>query len=465
MTRTKGLTRHPRTSLFAAAILFVLAGCGDDDSATDPDVGVDLGTAADAEPEVVEDVPCPDEDGDGTCDNVDVCAGGDDSTDSDEDGVPDFCDNCAETPNGSQEDADDDRVGDACDLCDGGDDADDADGDDVPDGCDVCEGFDDFQDDDADGVPNGCDVCDGANGDDTDDDGVPDACDLCADGDDAVDTDGDGVPDACDLCEDANDTVDSDGDGTPDACDLCADGDDAVDTDGDGIPDACDLCEDADDAVDSDGDGTPDACDECPEDEVDRCPALTCADGLENGDEDGIDCGGSCPLRCSGAPPHSFGFTDFEFRNPVNQIVRFYTPADIPYATQVVSLGVQAWSPEPGSATMLGPVRMGLYTDDAGVPDELVVQTDGPQPTVEGHNDFAVTTTAVEAGRYWVAFDAEAVACSWPTCFFPATDPGGEETEGGWVWVDAPDATFPTTATTTHTHPRRHAFYVTTSGP
>ena len=427
MNRTKRITRRPRTSLFATAIFFVLGGCGDDDPTTDPDVdadiGVDVGADADAEPEVVEDVPCPDDDGDGTCDDVDVCAGGDDSTDTDEDGVPDFCDNCAETPNASQEDADDDQIGDACDLCDGGDDADDADGDEVPDECDVCEGFDDFQDDDADGVPNGCDVCDGADGEDTDGDGVPDACDVCEDGDDAVDTDDDGVPDSCDLCEDVDDTVDTD------------------------------------------GDGVPDACDECPEDETDMCPALTCADGVENGDEDGIDCGGSCPLPCSGAPPHSFGFTDFEVQNSVNQIVRFYMPADIPYATQVVSLGAQAWGPEPDVATVLGPVRMGLYTDDAGAPDELVVQTDGPQPAVEGHNNFVVTPTAVDAGLYWVAFDAAAVACSSPNCFFPATDAGGEEGEGGWLWVDAPDATFPTTATTTGTHPRRHAFYVTTSGP
>jgi len=35
-----------------------------------------------------------DTDGDGVCDNDDICAGGDDSIDSDSDGLPDFCDPC-----------------------------------------------------------------------------------------------------------------------------------------------------------------------------------------------------------------------------------------------------------------------------------------------------------------------------------------------------------------------------------
>lgn len=54
-----------------------------------------------------------DSDGDGYCDDVDVCPGFDDGADADADGVPD--------------------------------------------GCDICPGFDDGTDTDADGVPDGCD--------------------------------------------------------------------------------------------------------------------------------------------------------------------------------------------------------------------------------------------------------------------------------------------------------------------
>ena len=40
-----------------------------------------------------------DTDGDGVCDDVDICPGGDDNADSDSDGVPNFCDPCNGFPN------------------------------------------------------------------------------------------------------------------------------------------------------------------------------------------------------------------------------------------------------------------------------------------------------------------------------------------------------------------------------
>jgi hypothetical protein len=78
----------------------------------------------------------PDTDGDGTCDDTDICAGHDDDVDSDGDGVPNGCDICPGNP---------DDV--------------DGDGDGVPDGCDECLVGPDGSDSDGDGVPNACD-CD-----------------------------------------------------------------------------------------------------------------------------------------------------------------------------------------------------------------------------------------------------------------------------------------------------------------
>jgi hypothetical protein len=81
---------------------------------------------------------CADADGDGVCDDVDLCALGDDAVDIDLDGVPD-----------------------ACDLCLGYDDALDADGDAVPDDCDACP-MGDLVDSDLDGFACGseCDDSD-----------------------------------------------------------------------------------------------------------------------------------------------------------------------------------------------------------------------------------------------------------------------------------------------------------------
>jgi Galactose oxidase, central domain len=122
-----------------------------------------------------------DADGDGVCDDEDVCPGFDDLLDGDGDTVPD-----------------------GCDLCPGADDLLDGDGDGVPDGCDLCPGFDDFLDADRDGVPDGCDLCPGFDDFlDADRDGVPDGCDLCQGDDGSGDVDGDGFCADSD-CDDGN---------------------------------------------------------------------------------------------------------------------------------------------------------------------------------------------------------------------------------------------------------------------
>ena len=100
-----------------------------------------------------------DSDGDGVCDELDVCAGGDDGDDADGDGVPDFCDGC---PLDSPDDTDGDGVCESDDVCAGFDDTLDADLDGVPNGCDVCDGADDTRDADSDGRPDGCDCDAGA---------------------------------------------------------------------------------------------------------------------------------------------------------------------------------------------------------------------------------------------------------------------------------------------------------------
>jgi|GEM_PF-4559812 len=83
--------------------------------------------------------PCDDDDGDGVCNEDDICPGGDDNVDTDGDGVPDYCD-----------------------ICEDGDDNLDDDGDGVPNDCDICPGHDDNQDSNGNGVPDGCetDPCD-----------------------------------------------------------------------------------------------------------------------------------------------------------------------------------------------------------------------------------------------------------------------------------------------------------------
>lgn len=58
--------------------------------------------------------PCADLDGDGVCDDVDLCSGDDASGDSDGDGYCDDTDICPSAANADQADADGDGVGDVC---------------------------------------------------------------------------------------------------------------------------------------------------------------------------------------------------------------------------------------------------------------------------------------------------------------------------------------------------------------
>jgi hypothetical protein len=83
-------------------------GCGGGDGAADPDAMAQADAMAPADAAVTPPdataqadagtadaaVACPDSDGDGVCDDDDVCPGGDDSVDLDGDGVPDACDVC-----------------------------------------------------------------------------------------------------------------------------------------------------------------------------------------------------------------------------------------------------------------------------------------------------------------------------------------------------------------------------------
>ena len=237
-----------------------------------------------------------DDDNDGVCNLNDICPGGNDNFDMDNDGIPNDCDECDNSLIGSGcNDNDACTVGDVFDAncnCIGT--LADADNDGVCDMDDICPNGDDNADIDGDGTPNACDACndnlvgmscdDGdacTTGDvydancncagtiaDADNDGVCDADDICANGDDALDSDSDGTPDACDNCDnnmigtscddgdacttgDAYDAncncigtlVDADNDGVCDADDICPNGDDTIDIDGDNIPDACDTCD------------------------------------------------------------------------------------------------------------------------------------------------------------------------------------------------------------------------------
>jgi len=93
-----------------------------------------------------------DDDGDGVCNDVDICPGGDDNVDSDSDGIPDFCDDC---PNDPDNDAEGDGVCGDVDICPGGDDNVDSDSDGIPDFCDTCPN-DPLNDVDGDGIGDVC---------------------------------------------------------------------------------------------------------------------------------------------------------------------------------------------------------------------------------------------------------------------------------------------------------------------
>ena len=273
-----------------------------------------------------------DQDGDGVCDDDDVCPGFDDNADSDGDGIADGCDACATDP--FDLDTDVDGVCDTDDICPGFDDLLDFDSDGVPDDCDVCPTDPLDVDTDGDGICDVDDLCQGFNdGDDTDGDGVADGCDNCPldPNPSQIDSDLDGDADACDVCpNDAlnldtdGDTIcdtddpcptdplnpDADGDGVCDGDDICPGFNDLLDTDADGVPDGCDICPDDSDAsqADLDGDGVGDACDPCPFDNPDDSDSdgVCDSDDICPGADDGDDADGDGhPDGCDICPTHA----------------------------------------------------------------------------------------------------------------------------------------------------------------
>ncbi|MDE3740936.1 BspA family leucine-rich repeat surface protein [Maribacter polysaccharolyticus] len=214
-----------------------------------------------------------------------------DNVDSDEDGVSDDLDNCADTPAGetvdangcsdSQKDADTDGDGisDTLDMCP-----------DTPAGETVdAEGCSDSQkDSDGDGTPDSEDAfpLDENEDTDTDNDGTGNNADTDDDNDGTLDTE-----DAFPL--DANEDTDTDGDGTGDNADT--------DDDGDGVSDAMDMCPatptgetvDAEGCSesqkDSDFDGVNDAEDQCPDSPEDEAvDEEGCAASQKDDDADGV---------------------------------------------------------------------------------------------------------------------------------------------------------------------------------
>ncbi|MBQ4913918.1 BspA family leucine-rich repeat surface protein [Maribacter sp. MMG018] len=178
-----------------------------------------------------------------------------DIVDSDEDGVQDDMDNCADTPAGETVDAN---------------------------GC-----SDSQKDSDNDGTPDSEDAfpLDADEDTDTDNDGTGDNADTDDDNDGTLDTE-----DAFPL--NANEDTDTDGDGMGDNADT--------DDDDDGVLDENDICANtpvsetvdaegcSDSQKDSDFDGISDADDQCPDSPEDESvDANGCADSQKDGDEPG----------------------------------------------------------------------------------------------------------------------------------------------------------------------------------
>ena len=166
----------------------------------------------------------PDADGDGVCDDLDACPGGDDTLDADADGFADACDNCPNVLNPGQSDDDGDGFGAQCDC----DDTDELVFPDSPEFCDAidndCDGSVDEDpvdgstfyrdaDGDGDGDPNdsidSCDPPDGYNFKDTDcDDTNPDVNSTATEVCDGLDNNCNGSVDEISGCEDLDTPLD-----------------------------------------------------------------------------------------------------------------------------------------------------------------------------------------------------------------------------------------------------------------
>ncbi|MBT3878408.1 MAG: HYR domain-containing protein [Candidatus Scalindua sp.] len=154
---------------------------------------------------------CLDTDGDGICNDDDLCPNNKNpQVDSDEDGIGDDCDTC---PNDADNDADSDGICGDVDSC-PNDAENDADGDGICGDIDPCP-YDANNDADADGVCGDVDNCPtvaNPGQEDADGDGVGDVCDNCVNDANSgqVDSDNDGWGDACDKCPQEHDGADSD---------------------------------------------------------------------------------------------------------------------------------------------------------------------------------------------------------------------------------------------------------------
>jgi len=271
-------------------------------------------TAADQVPAVMDailELLCNDCNGNGIPDDSDS------ELDTDNDGIPNGCEDCNE--NGTLDFIDicndpniDDfnlnGIPDACDLADGT--SGDCNLNGVPDECDPDANNNGIPDDcepgcldsDGDGVCNPVDNCifvRNRDQKDADGDKRGDVCDNCPDvaNADQQDTDGDGAGDVCDNCVSVPNAeqADADGDGLGDVCDNCPDvaNGDQTDADGDGVGNACDNCPETanPDQADSDGDGIGDACDNCPE-----------VPNFDQADTDGNGIGDACEEQEPGQP-------------------------------------------------------------------------------------------------------------------------------------------------------------------
>ncbi len=159
-------------------------------------------------------------------------------TDSDNDGIPDSCDNCPDHANPDQADCDFDGEGDVCAIAGG---APDCNGNGIPDSCDLaartafdCNGN---------GIPDECETdCNG--------NGLHDDCDLASGT--SLDCNENDIPDECDIA--AGTSKDCNANGVPDECEYSA----ARDCNDNGVLDECDIANGV--SVDCDGNLIPDDC-------------------------------------------------------------------------------------------------------------------------------------------------------------------------------------------------------------